>query len=255
MSGSKDREQRREGRLREEESAAADERRQRAVKLASAAAFLAIAVVAVLIVVSQSGDGGDAEDIGGAAEVRRELAGIPQSGMVLGEPSAPVTLIEFGDLQCPVCKGYAEEVIPQVIENRVRRGEAKLDFRNFTIIGPESITAGIAAVAAGQQGRGWNFVELFYRNQGLEASGYVTDEFLTAIARDAGVPDLARWNKDRRDRASRDQVARTTREAERLGLGGTPSFAVVGPGSDGFQVIGTPGSANDLIAAIDAASE
>ena len=158
------------------------------IKLASAAVFLAVVVVAVLIVVSQnqSDGGGDASSVEGAAEVERQLSGIPQQGMVLGEPSAKVTLIEFGDLQCPVCKGFAEEVIPPMIESQVRSGEAKLDFRNFTIISQESIPAGAAAIAAGEQGRGWNFVELFYRNQGVEASGYVTDEFLTAIAEGRG---------------------------------------------------------------------
>ena len=86
--------------------------------------------------------------------------------MTLGEPQAKVTLLEFGDLQCPVCKGFAEEIIPDVIDSKVRSGEAKIEFHNFTIINEESVPAGAAAIAAGEQGRGWNFVELFYRNQG-----------------------------------------------------------------------------------------
>jgi protein-disulfide isomerase len=123
MSGRADREARREARLHDEERTGAAERRQRLVKLASAAAFLALVVVAVLIVVSQSQtSGGDSDDIAGVAEVKRQLRGIPQHGMVLGEPGAGVTLLEFADLQCPVCKGYSEEVLPQVIENQVRRG-------------------------------------------------------------------------------------------------------------------------------------
>ncbi len=54
-----------------------------------------------------------------------------------------------------------------------------------------------AALAAGEQNRYWNFVELFYRNQGVENSGYVTDDFLENVAKGAGVPDIAKWNKDR----------------------------------------------------------
>ena len=73
--------------------------------------------------------------------------------------------------------------------------------------------AGAAALAAGEQGRGWNFVELFYRNQGVENSGYVTDEFLTAIARGAGVADIAQWNADRRSKRVLAQVDGTTDEA------------------------------------------
>lgn len=256
MSGRRDREARREERLREEEQAGTAERRQRTVKLASAGAFLALVVVAVLIVVSSgSNGGGDSSNIVEANEVDQLLAGISQKGMVLGDPGAKVKVIEFGDLQCPVCKGYSEEVLPQVIENRVRSGEAKLDFRNFTIIGPQSKPAGAAAIAAGEQGRGWNFVELFYRNQGTEDSGYADDEFLTAIARAAGVPDLAEWNRARKSPAVIAQVEKTSAEAENLGFTGTPSFALEGPGANGVEAIGTPESVGALESAIEKAGE
>lgn len=255
MSGKRDREARREGRLQEEERVGAAERRQRMIKLASALAFLALAVVAVLIVVSQSGSGGgDASNVQGAAEIEAELQGIPQREMVLGADGAKATLVEFGDLQCPVCKGFAEEILPPLIEGMVRAGEARIEFRNFTIISQESVPAGAAAIAAGKQGRGWNFVKLFYRNQGEENSGYVTDEFLTAIARAAGVRDIARWNKDRRSKAVLDQVAQTTAEAERLGFSGTPSFAVEGPATKGLKTLGLPSSSGDLESALAEAS-
>jgi protein-disulfide isomerase len=234
---------------------ATEERRQRLVKLGSATAFLAIVAIAVLIVVSQSGGGGgDAGSVEGAAEIRAELRGIPQRGLVLGDPGAAVTLVEFGDLQCPVCKGYAEEIVPSVIDSKIRSGEARLAFRNFTIINEESIDAAAAAIAAGEQGRGWDFLEFFYRNQGSEASGYVTDEFMTAIAEGAGVPDIARWNAARLSDAVIEQVEAETAEAEGLGLSGTPSFVIEGPLVDeGRDVLGTPGSAGPLEAAIEGA--
>lgn len=254
MSERSDREARREERLREDQQAGTEERRQRLIKLGSAAAFLAIAVIAVLIVVSQNqSGGGDSSNITGAAEVQQQLNGIPQNGMVLGDPKAKVTLLEFGDLQCPVCKGYAEEILPQIIEGQVRNGEAKLDFRNYTIIGPQSTPAGAAAIAAGEQGRGWNFVELFYRNQGVEDSGYATDDFLTAIAKGAGVPDIAKWSHDRQSGPVLDEVAQTTSQAESLGFSGTPSFAVRGPATSGVEALGTPSSAGGLESALSEA--
>ncbi|HEX4465081.1 MAG TPA: thioredoxin domain-containing protein [Solirubrobacterales bacterium] len=256
MSGRRDREARRDERLEEEQQAGAAERRQRMVKLASAGAFLALVVVAVLIVVSSgNSSGGDSSNIVEAKEVDELLAGIPQKGMVLGTPGAKVAVLEFGDLQCPVCKGYSEEVLPQVIENRVRSGEATLDFRNFTIIGPQSKPAGAAALAAGEQGRGWNFVELFYRNQGSEDSGYADDAFLTAIAKAAGVPDLAKWNQARESPAALSRVEATSAEAENLGFTGTPSFALEGPGANGTEAIGTPESVGALESAIENAGK
>jgi protein-disulfide isomerase len=231
------------------------ERRTRLMQLAAGAAFLAVAVVLVLIVVnsSSSDSGGNAEQLEGAATVDQMLTGIPQQGMTLGDPKATVELAEFGDLQCPVCAAYSEEILPTIIENQVKNGEVKIDFRNFTIISEESVPAGAAALAAGEQGRGWQFVELFYKNQGAEASGYADDpEFLKAVAKAAGVKDLAKWNAERAKLMP--QVEKTTEEAQKLGFDGTPSFAVEGPKTSGLEGIGTPRSTGDLEAALEDAA-
>lgn len=252
MSDKRERERRREQRLEEETRGEAEARRKRLIQLGSLAAFLAVAVVAVLIVVSQNqgkSSGGDARNLVDVGLVDSQLQGLPQHGTVLGEPSAKVTLIEFGDLQCPVCKAYSEEVIPQVISGPVSDGEAKIEFRNYTIISPQSVPAGAAAIAAGEQKRAWNYIELFYRNQGEEGSGYVTDAFMTSIAKGAGVPDLAKWNADRKSKPVLAEVARTTKEASnRFEFSGTPSFYVEGPG--GSESLGTPGSAEAIEEAI-----
>ena len=232
-------------------SAPAD-RRTKLLQIAAGAAFLAVAVVIALIVANASsgGDGGDT-NLEGASEVNRSLQGISQREMLLGDPDAPVELVEFGDLQCPFCAAYAEEILPPIIENQVKKDQVRIDFRNLTIIGPESTDAGAAALAAGAQGRGWNFVELFYRNQGGENSGYVDDDFLEAVAAGAGVKDLGRWNEDRADFVA--AVEKTTAEAQKLGFQGTPTFAIRGPNTDGLEVIGTPRSTSDLEEAIEEA--
>jgi protein-disulfide isomerase len=232
-----------------------DERRERLIKFGSAAIFLAIVAVAILIVVSETQTEGGDTDLEGIALVQRDLRGMPQRGLVLGDPGAAVTLVEYGDLQCPACKVYAEEIVPETIESKVRSGEAKLEFRNYTIIGEESAPAGAAAVAAGRQGHGWNFVELFYRNQGFEGSGYVTDTFLTSIAKGAGVPDIEQWNRDRKSRRVLTEVSLTTAEAKRLGLDGTPSFAIEGPDTEGLEPLPLPESAGELEDAIGEADE
>jgi protein-disulfide isomerase len=229
------------------------DRRTRMLQLAAGAAFLALAVVLVLIVVSTSngGEGGDT-NLEGTAEVNRALAGIAQQGMVLGDPGAAVELVEFADLQCPYCKAFTEEILPPIIENQVKKGQVKVAFHNFTIIGEQSLPAGAAALAAGAQGRGWNFVELFYRNQGGEDTGYADDAFLEAVARGAGVKDIAKWNSERARFTT--EVEETTAEAKRLGFDGTPSLAIKGPKTGGLEPIDTPSSTGDLEEAIDEAS-
>lgn len=255
MSGKSARDERREERLRAESQGEQQERRKRLLQIGSAAIFVAVVVVAVLIVISSnnSGSGGDT-NLEEVQAVKNGLAGIQQSGLLLGDPRATVTLYEYGDLQCPVCKSFSEQIVPEVIESQVRTGEAKLEFRNFPIISQESFPAGAAAIAAGNQGHGWNYIELFYRNQGKEASGYVTDEFLTEVAKGAGVPDIGMWNKERKSAKLTGEVESTYKEAQQLGFTGTPSFAVEGPGAKGKETLGTPGEAGLIEEAIEEAS-
>ena len=251
MSGKKEREKRREERLRQESEAEVGERRKRLLQLGGGVALVAVVVLVAFIVISQnqgSGTSGGDTELSDVGLVSEQLRGIPQKGTVLGDSRSRTTLIEYGDLQCPICKEYSEEVLPQIISGPVRDGEATIDFRNFTIISQQSVPAGAAALAAGEQGSGWNFIELFYRNQGEERSGYVTDEFLTAIAKGAGVPNLAKWNSDRHSQRLLNEVSRTTEQAENYGFSGTPSFVVKGP--NGTNPLGTPGSAESIETAI-----
>jgi len=249
MSNKREREKRREERLREEQKATGPgEQRKKLLQIAAGAVFLAVVVVVVLIIANSGGDeeGGDATSIGDVQVVEKLLNGIPQEELVLGDPSAKVELIEYGDLQCPVCKQFAEETLPPVIEKQVRAGEVKVVFRNFPIIGPQSAPAGAAALAAGEQGKGWQFLDLFFHNQGAENSGYADDEFLTAIAEAAGVPDIAKWNKARKSEELEIEVEETNEEAERLGLTGTPSLAIKGPGTNGTELTTAPASSDGL---------
>jgi len=230
--------------------------RSRLWQIASGVAFLAVCAVAVLIVISQAGggSGGDTnlEDVG---LVTQQLQGVPQHGTVLGDPGAKVKLVEYGDLQCPVCKNFSTDVAPDLIAQDVRRGTASYDFRQWPVIGDpphtQSTLAAKAALAASEQGRYWNYVDLFYRNQGTEESGYVTDAFLTAIARGAGVPNIAKWNRDRRSKKWDTVLARTTAQAGTLGLAGTPSFVVEGPAGRRTLNVPTLQDLEDAIQAVE----
>jgi protein-disulfide isomerase len=254
MSDRREREKRREEREKAETTVDAKDRRARMLQFAAGAVFLVLAAVVVVIVVnSSSSSGGDAGNLKEVSAVDSLVQGVPQENLVLGDPNAKVEVIEFGDLQCPFCKAYSEEVLPPVIEGQVAQGQAKIAFRNFTIIGAQSAPAGAAALAAGAQGRGWNYIELFYRNQGKENSGYASDEFLTAVAKAAGVKDIARWNEERNGAKFTGEVKKTTAEASRLGFTGTPSFAIKGPGTKGMETI-SPSNSGDLEEAINQAS-
>jgi protein-disulfide isomerase len=219
--------------------------RKRRLQYLIIAGFAAIAVIVALILISQSGGDEDGEEdppsnLRGAAQVDAELSGIPQQGQVLGDANAPVTVVEFADPQCPVCAAFAEQIAPELISNEVRSGSVKYELQPYLIIGPESEPAMTAALAAGEQGRFWNFLQLFYRNQGAENSGYVTDAFLTSIAEAAGVEDLDQWNQSRNGSNWESVLTDGTNQAESLGFNGTPSILVEGPNGQkplsGFQL-------------------
>jgi protein-disulfide isomerase len=231
--------------------------RDRARQIASGVAVLAVCAIAVLVVVSQiggSGSGGDT-NLEGVAQVNGELRGIPQHGTLLGDRGAKVKVVEYGDLQCPLCAAFSTQVAPGLIDQVVRKGTASYELRQWTVIGPspheQSALAAKAALAASKQDRYWNYVELFYRNQGTENSGYVTEPFLTSIARGAGVSDLARWNRDRHSNRWDTVLTRTAAKAPGLGLTGTPGFVVEGPGGQRALNAPTLADIEDAIQAVE----
>lgn len=222
--------QAREQREREEAAAADAARRKRLIQFGAVAFFAALVIVAILIVISQSGsDSGGDSTIEGADKIAAELDGIPQEKLTLGDPKAPVSITEFGDLQCPVCASFSEQVMPDLISQEIAPGNASIEFKNFNIIGPESVDASKASLAAAEQGRYWQFIELFYANQGQENSGYVTDDFIESVAKGAGVADLDQFNADRANPAFDQQLADVQSEATDLGINGTPTLVVEGP--------------------------
>lgn len=192
-------------------------------------AVLAAAIVVVIGAVAISHHGGSSGTGGTTAQksalVARQFAGLPQTGSVVGDPKAEFTLIEFADLQCPVCQRYTLDVLPSVIRRYVRTGKIKMDFRLRTFIGPDSVKAAGVAAAAAQQSRIWPFADLFYHNQGEENSGYVTPSFLHSIDKAAGV-DSTKADAFAASAASLAPIKQANAMGDQLGVQSTPTVFV-----------------------------
>ena len=185
----------------------------------------AVAGVVVLIAVVLAGPGEKDEPSTTPSAQRQLLDGIPQNGIALGSPEAPVTIVEFADLQCPFCAEYHHNVFPELVRRYVRTGKVRLELRLLRFLGPDSDRLARTAAAAAGQNRMWQFVGLAYDRQGTENSGYATDEFINSLAADAGLEDP---NAGR----SADALIRRGEQAARAaGVESTPSF-FIGP-SDG----------------------
>ncbi len=220
------REQARAERLAMEQKAAAEQKRKQRLWLLGGVVAMAAVVVVVLVVIS-GGDskGGDGDRVEGTADIRAMLAGVPQSGQALGNPKAPVTLVEFADLQCPFCKEFADNVTPRLIQDYVRTNKLRMEFEPLTFIGPDSERAARYALAAGEQNKLWNFVELFYRNQGTENTGYADDDFIAKIGAAAGV-NAAQADAAKGSAATTAALAKANALAQRNQVNSTPSFLI-----------------------------
>jgi protein-disulfide isomerase len=158
------------------------------------------------------------------------VAGIPQTGTVLGNPAAKVRMLQFEDLQCPFCKAYTDDALPAIIAEYVRPGRLKLDFRGLVRIGPDSAKALRIAVAAGFQDKLWQVVGLFYANQGEENSGWVTDDLIDEILAEVPGLDAAKVKVDARSAAVTGEIAAVQAQSVALTVPGTPWF-FIGVGS------------------------
>jgi protein-disulfide isomerase len=154
------------------------------------------------------------------------LGGIPQSGRVLGSPQAPVTLIEWADIQCPACRFYTEEFFPTVVDEYVRPGTVKTEFRGFPFIGDDSVKAYRFLLAAAEQNRLWELQEALYRNQGGENEGWVTDDLIRDVASEIEGLDVDQLFTD----AERADIVAEAEGAEAAGqdagIMGTPTLLV-----------------------------
>ncbi len=167
------------------------------------------------------------EAVPGQARTAQLLDGIPQEGRFLGDPKAPVTLVEFADLQCPFCKQYTDDVLPSVVEKYVRTGKVRLEFRPRTFIGPDSVKAAKIVVAAGGENKLWNTLELFYASQGEEGGGWVTDKLVGDVVKAVGL-DPAQIETAKDAPGIEKEIKEADLLATRNGLDSTPSF-LLGP--------------------------
>ena len=148
----------------------------------------AIVLVVALVVALQLSHNSKKSDSIATDSIVEMLGGIPQKGIELGNPKAKVTLVEFSDPQCPFCGEWARNTFPTLVQNYVRGGKLRIEYRGVNVIDNPNTGATDSdrmirlAQAAGLQNKLWNVVELEFENQATEGSGYATDPFLKGIA-------------------------------------------------------------------------
>lgn len=192
-----------------------------------AAGALLLAALAVIAVHGGPLDG-ERVELAGRGETARLFGGLEQKRGALGPGDAPVAIGVFNDLQCARCAAYALRTVPRLVEGLVRPGRARLVFHHFPMGARERGVAGLAAAAAGEQGREWQYAYLFFRNQERVRAGGVTERFLRALAGADPRLDLDRWRRDRDGTAVERRLAADARLARDLRLPAEPAIAIDG---------------------------
>jgi len=197
---------------------------------------VAAALAAVLVGASKFSDDETRTADPAPAVVNSLFAGIEQQGVALGSPEAPVTLVEYADLQCPYCAQWSRETLPVLVGQYVETGRLRIVFQGLAFIGDDSDKALRTAIAAGQNDHLWDVVHGLYARQGSENSGWVSDELVGEIA--AGVPGLdgeqlltARWES-----SITVEMNRVAAAATRAGVHSTPAFQI-GPTGGRLELV------------------
>jgi protein-disulfide isomerase len=205
--------------------------RKRRLAIFGAGLLVVIAVVAVAIAVgSSSGGSGSTTTKTPAAPAMSQFAGIPQSGNVLGDPSAKATMMVFADMQCPFCREFETAAFPSIVKRYVKTGKLKVVFQPISILGSDSVVAAKAVVAAAAQKKMFDYTSAFYANQGKENTGYVTSDFLTKIAKAVPGLNVAKWQNDLNTEAGTSILTAAQTAAQTARVDSTPSFMVAKKG-------------------------
>jgi len=156
---------------------------------------------------------------------------------VLGDPDAPITLVEFGDYQCHFCNVFFHETEHAIVENYVDTGKVRMIFKDFTIIGPDSVNAAHAAHCAGDQGMFWQYHDVLYSNWSGENNGWAGSQNLARFAQEIGL-DADEFAECMLDARHTGVIEQSNADARMLGLTGTPGFFVIGPAGNTLMIAG-----------------
>ena len=154
---------------------------------------------------------------------------------ILGNTSAPITIVEFGDYQCERCYEWYHNTKPAIVQNYIDTGKVNLVFVDLAFLGRDSPKAAQASYCAEDQGMYWEYHDLLYNSQESVDGGWANFERLKAFAFSLGL-DMELFESCLDSEKYSKRVQYNIQQARDNGVRGTPGFFIVGP--DGQQQIG-----------------
>ena len=156
---------------------------------------------------------------------------------ILGNSDAPITLVEFGDYQCHFCNVFFHSTEGDILKKYVETGKVKMIFKDYNIIGPDSINASHGSHCANDQGLFWEYHDILYSNWAGENNGWASSENLAKFAQEIGL-DMDIWSECMNDGLHSKTILASNNDAKSLELTGTPAFFVIGPDGKTTKLFG-----------------
>ena len=145
---------------------------------------------------------------------------------ILGDPDAPITLVEFGDYQCHYCNVFFQSIEKDIVKNYVDTGKVKIIFKDYNIIGEDSVKASQGAHCANDQGLFWEYHDILYSNWTGENNGWASSENLAIFAQQIGL-NMNKWSECMNKGSHSQIILKSNDDARTLQLTGTPAFFII----------------------------
>ncbi len=145
---------------------------------------------------------------------------------ILGDPNAPITLVEFGDYQCHYCNVFFQSIEKDIVKNYVDTGKVKIIFKDYNIIGEDSVIASQGAHCANDQGLFWEYHDILYSNWTGENNGWASSENLAIFAQQIDL-NMNKWSECMKKGSHSQIILKSNDDARTLELTGTPAFFII----------------------------
>ena len=155
---------------------------------------------------------------------------------VLGNPNADITVVEFGDYQCHFCNVHFQNTEHKIFDKYVMTGKVNVIFKDYTIIGQDSIIAAHAAHCASEQGKFWEYHDILFSNWNGENNGWASSENILRFA-EAIELDMDAFVECNIDERYTQKISASNADAQKLGITGTPAFYVISSNSQQVQTL------------------
>jgi len=179
---------------------------------------IVIGIIAGLIVVISTADSSNSDIL--------TISKLSENGSpIMGDPNAPITILEWGDYQCTFCYKFHQNTLDVIKEEFIKTGKVKVIFKDFPLNGPDSKLASEASYCAHEQDKYWKYHDELYENWAGERTGWITREALSKFAESINL-DMEKFNKCLDENKYKNKINSIYEFGNEIGIDATPSFLV-----------------------------